>query len=734
MADLRFLLCFCLALGLSGFGCSEQSSPCAQEPGLIAPDVARFLAEGTQCEALPGSMALLDARFATSDVPSDWKTWPTFSRTGDLHVANIATEVGTSLYGTGEIAGPLLRNDKVTEVWTEQPYRAEPPFAGDFLPPFEYDEKTPNLYQAHPWVLAVRADGTAFGVLADTTYRLRIDLRDGIGFSGAEPFPVIVIEGASPQDVLTKLGQLIGTLELPPLWALGYQQSRFSYFPQERVREVADEFRRRNIPCDVIWVDGAYMDRYRSFVFDPVGFGDPLGLNDHLHDIGFRSVFIVDPALPVDDSYFGYQTGLEGEHFILQPDGSPFTATSWPGPSHWPDFTRPETQVWWKSFFPDFLATGIDGIWVDLNEPAIIPFGEFPDELIHRGGGPLPEDRHARYHNVYGFLHARAAREALLEARPDERPFVLSRSNYLGGQRYAAAWTGDNSATWEHLQWSVSMALNMSLSAQPFVGPDIGGFFGTPSPELYGRWIGVGALLPFSRTHTQAIGGAPDQEPWSFGEEVEAISRAAIERRYRMLPYLYTLFREASLSGLPIVRPVFFADPNDPALRSEDHAFLLGGDVLVEPVLTEDGSHDFARPNGLWRAFDLPDEDVELADALPQLFARGGVIVPLGRVVQSTSETLLAPLTLIVSLGTDGRAQGVLYEDEGSGFGYRQGDYLLTRFEALRTGNEVRVSIAEEEGQRARPERELVVVVLSDEGVFRARGAEVDGVTVSLTP
>jgi alpha-glucosidase len=732
----RFPLFSVAVLAVLAFGCSADPSPCAQAPGLIAQDTARFVAEELHdraaCKALPESMALVETQFATSEVSSEWNTRPSFSRSGDLHVATIGIEEGTSLYGTGEIAGPLLRNGKVTEVWTEQPYRAEPPFAGDFLPPFEYDDETPNLYQAHPWVLGVRADGTAFGVLADTTYRLTIDLRDGITLSSAEPFPVIIIEGPSPQYIVMRLGELTGTIDLPPLWALGYQQSRFSYTPQARVSEVADELRRRRIPCDVMWVDGAYMDRFRSFVFHPERFPDPVGLNDHLHETGFRSVFIVDPAFPIDEAYFGYQQGIEGDHFILEPDGGPFTATSWPGASHWPDYTRPETQAWWRSLIRDFLDNGIDGIWVDLNEPAIIPFGEFPTDLVHRGGGPLPEGTHARYHNVYGFLDAKATREALLEARPDERPFVLTRSNYIGGQRYAAAWTGDNAATWDHLRWSVSMALNMGLSGQPFVGPDIGGFFGIPSPELYARWIGLGALLPFSRTHTEGIVTAGDQEPWSFGEEVESLARAAIERRYRLLPYMYTLFREAALTGLPIARPVFFADPTDPALRDEDHAFLLGSDVLVEPIMTEDDSHSFARPKGIWRPFDLPGEDAELTAGLPQLYARGGAIVPAGRVVQNTTEPLLSPLNLVVSLGADGNAVGALYEDGGDGFEYRSGDYLLTTFGARRTGDTVQVSIVEQEGNRPRPGRDVVVTVLADEGVFEASGKEIDGVTIPL--
>ena len=342
----------------------------------------------------------------------------------------------------------------------------------------------------------------------------------------------------------------------------------------------------------------------------------------------------------------------------------------------------------------------------------------------------LTDDTHARYHNVYGMLMAQATHEAMKAARPDRRPFLLSRSNYIGGQRYSAMWTGDNSADWDHLYWSVTMTLNMGLSGQPFAGPDIGGFFKPPSPSLYAHWIGVGALFPFSRTHTVSF--SPDQEPWSFGPRVENISRTAIERRYRLLPYLYTLFHQASIDGLPVWRPVFFADPADPKLRAEDHAFLMGDDVLVEPLLTEADPHDFALPSGIWRELTLVDEDLTETPELPVMKIRGGAIVPLGRVVQSTAEALLEPLTLLVSLDAEGNAEGVLYEDAGEGYGYQEGDYLLTTYAAAQDGDVVEVTVVSEEGDRERPDRTVQVVVVTDTGTFEGSGAEGSGIRIPL--
>ncbi len=709
---------------------TESSSSCPQAEGIIGDGVARFSPDGVACEDIPRSMALLEPRTPSATVPSDWPTIPMLAAEGDTYLASISIAEGTNLYGTGEIAGPLERSGFVTETWGEQPYRENPPTG---LSPQEYDDQTPRLFQSHPWVLAVRSDGSSFGVLADTTHRTEIDLRDGIRFSAKAPFPIIIIEGETPQAVLRRLGELTGRIELPPLWALGYQQARWTYYPDSRVKEIADEFRARSIPCDVIWIDIDYMDEFRIFTFHPERFPDPAGLNGYLHDNGFKSVWILDPGVQQKDGYFVYDEGLEGDHFLRHPDGSLFTAKSWPpGLSVWPDYTNPATRDWWQSYLPEFLANGIDGIWIDFNEPSIVfPIGTpTPESLVHVGGGDLLPDTHARYHNAYGKLMSQATHEGMKRARPDKRPFLLSRSNYVGGQRYAAMWTGDNSATWDHLYWSVTMTLNMGLSGQPFAGPDIGGFFKTPTPELYAHWIGVGAFFPFSRTHTIQL--SPDQEPWSFGPEVEAIARMAIERRYRLLPYLYTLFRESSLDGLPIWRPVFFADPVDPTLRTEDHAFLLGSDVLVVPRLTESALREPNLPSGIWRDFTLVGEDPGVTTELPRLKLRGGAIIPVGRIVQNTTEPLLEPLTLIVSLDADGRAEGVLYEDDGDGYGYEDGDYLFTTYIAERAGDQVVLRVDSRDGDRPRPDRIVEVTVLTDEGVFEGSGSEEEGIAVEL--
>jgi len=690
-----------------GLGLSRVEARSAMVEG----GVARFIAEDVDDDSLPPSFALVSKLKETGPPPPEWDVVPEFRSSAKKYSVSVEVGHGVSLYGTGEVAGPLLRNGRVTETWN-----ADRP---------GYGARHKNLYQSHPWVLAVREDGTAFGVLADTTYRCEIDLRNGIRFTTrGRPFPVYVIDADSPQDVVKKLGDLTGKIELPPLWSLGYHQCRWSYYPDSRVKEIADEFRAREIPCDVIWVDIHYMDGYRVFTFDPEMFPDPKGLNDYLHSLGFKSIYMIDPGVKKDPGYFVYDQGTEGGHWVLDKRGNEFNGSVWPGPCAFPDFTRPETSEWWAGLYRDFMATGVDGVWNDMNDPSIFDTltRTMPESNLHRGGGDLPPGDHALYHNVYGTLMVKATREGVMRANPDKRPFVLTRSDYIGGQRYAASWTGDNLATWRHLRYSVAMILNLGLSGQPFIGPDVGGFSGKGTPEMFARWFGIGAFFPFSRGHVAR--GNIDKEPWAFGPEVEESVKTSIERRYRLLPYLYTLFQESSRSGMPVMRPAFFADPSDPDLREEEEAFLVGGDLLVLAQLSKKAGHKHALPDGIWRPFTLVGEDPEDDVTQPEIRIRGGAIIVLGRVIQNTTEKSLDPLTLVVCLDDSGRAEGRLYEDAGEGWEFKDGQYLLTTYQARTTDRGVVVEIKTSEGAMQRPARKVVVELVTEDGVVRGEGSE----------
>ncbi|MEO1130752.1 MAG: TIM-barrel domain-containing protein [Planctomycetota bacterium] len=501
----------------------------AQAVSLLAPGIYRLDRDADAAAAALPSLSFEDAARRerlgrATDGPS---VKPRFS-TDDSgrQVVEINVAPGTDLYGTGMVAGPLLRTGRRTVAWNTDAYN--------------YTEAFDSLYQSHPWVLAVRADGSAYGVLADTTYRCVIDLRDGIRFVADGPsHPVIIFEGRSPQQVIERLTDMIGRMPLPPKWTLGYHQCRYSYFPDRRAQEVASEFRKRDIPCDVIWHDIHYMHNNLNFTFDPEHFPDPAAHNAALHAMDFKTVWMINTGQGIRDENPVAKEMRERSLSVETASGEPFIGRVWPGDCLFPDFTRAEVRAWWGGLFRDFLAVGVDGVWNDMNEPAVFE-GEgwtMPLDNIHRADENLGGTAtHARYHNVYGMLMARSTREGILRARPDRRPFVLTRANFIGGHRYAAMWTGDNAATWEHVDWSITMALNLGLSGQPFAGPDIGGFKGSISGEMFARWMGIGAMLPFARGHTEV--DSIDKEPWAFGPEVERTARLALERRYQHMPYL----------------------------------------------------------------------------------------------------------------------------------------------------------------------------------------------------
>ena len=667
--------------------------------GLIGEDIALFVPAGLDPDDLPYSPCLVAAPKIHARLPGSWRETPAFSSDGKRFRATVAIAPDDDLYGGGEVTGPLRRNGTKITLWNTDNFTYE-------------TDGGHRLYQSHPWVLGVRRDGSAYGVLFDSTWKAELACENAIMFTSEGPaLPVLVIERSSPQAVVSALAELTGRMPLPPRWALGYQQCRWSYYPAAKVREIADGFRARKIPCDVIWMDIDYMDGFRVFTFDPKGFPDPAGLNAYLHERGFKSVWMIDPGVKVDSGYKVYADGSAQDVWVKTATGNDFVGDVWPGACVFPDFTRTQTRAWWGGLYRDFVATGVDGVWNDMNEPAVfnVPTKAMPEDNLHRGGGEIPAGPHLRFRNIYGMLMARATREGIQAARPDNRPFVLTRANFLGGQRYAATWTGDNASSEAQMSLAVPMTLTLGLSGQPFAGPDLGGFAENATPELWARWIGSGVFFPFCRGH--AVKGSNDKEPWAFGERVEQSARMALERRYRLLPYLYTVFREASVSGLPVMRPVFMDDPADLSLRREQSAFMIGADLVIVPAWAEKPN----LPKGVWREVSLvPDDRSDPVQA--KVLVRGGAIVPLGRVVQNTTENSLDPLTLLVCFGRDGQASGQLYEDDGDGFGYRRGDYLLTTYRAEKQGAAVGVTVAATEGRRPRSKRQVVVEWIDDRG------------------
>jgi alpha-glucosidase len=630
------------------------------------------------------------------------------------------------LYGLGEKNGPMnkrgwkLGGDSFT-MWNSDT--------------FGYDASTDPLYVSVPFALILR-NGVAHGLFLDNTFRSNFDVghqTEGVLSFGAEggALDYYFIFGPEPKKVVQRYTQLTGRMPLPPLWALGYHQCRYSYYPDTRVRFIAENFRERRIPADVIWLDIHYQDRYRPFTWDPKRFADPAGLVGGLRKQGFRTVTIIDAHPPKVPGYKPYDTGLAGDHFVKNPNGSVYEAPVWPSKAEdgdapdwskapgvfsvFPDFSKPAARAWWGGLYADLLDVGVAGIWNDMNEPAVFDSasGTMPLDVRHDNEGS-PTD-HREIHNVYGMQMTRSTFEGLTRLRPNERPFILSRASYAGGQRYAALWPGDNVSDWTALRGSIPMLLGMGLSGFPFVGADIGGFAEAPTAELYTRWLQAGVFYPFMRTHSAF--GTPDQEPWSYGIAYEEVNRRAIELRYRLLPHLYNVMREAAETGLPAMRPLMLEYPEDGTTYGMDDQFLFGSDLLVAPVLraglTQRGVY---LPRGDWYDYwsgerhqggKWVNAPVTLA-SLP-LFVRAGAFVFQQPVVQHTGEMPGQPLE--VSLFPGGASERWLYEDAGNGLEYRRGAYARRRFAMREEAAALVVEVGAPEGSYRPQPRALHLIV-----------------------
>lgn len=625
-------------------------------------------------------------------------------------------------YGFGEKAGPLERRNTAMTMWNAD------------IP--AYGSATDPLYQSIPFFLAMTGS-TAHGVFFDNTWWSSFDMgkeaRDlyAFGAEGGE-LNYYVIAGPSPRAVIERFTELTGRMPLPPRWSLGYQQCRWSYSPDSRVREIARGFRSRTIPCDVLYLDIDYMEGYRVFTWSAKNFPDPKQLISDLGAEGFRVAVILDPGIKADSSYTAYTTGLAGKHFLRRPDGSVFYGDVWPGRCAFPDFSAAGARRWWGDQMEGIIRAGVRGYWNDMNEPSVfnVPTKTVDLDVIHDDGGLFTP--HAKNHNVYGLQMTRASYEGALRHNPAERPFVLTRASYAGGQRYSAAWTGDNVASWEHLGLALTMCLNLGVSGQPFSGSDIGGFIGSPSGELFTRWLQLGAFTPLMRGHS--VINERNKEPWEYGDSCTAINRATINLRYTLLPYLYTVMAEAAATGLPAMRPLFLEFPADMRFTHEASSFMLGPDLLVAPVLgpriherevrfPEGGWYD--RDDGTFREGGTTAVVSAPLDRIP-VFARAGAIIPSQQVMQHTGEQPIDPLTLTVyPLTANGTSASAYYEDDGLSFDHQKGVYLRRTHRQQRIGPLLVVDITAAEGTYIPPTRTLLVRVVH---AGRAPGAVyVDG-------
>jgi alpha-glucosidase len=542
-------------------------------------------------------------------------------------------------------------------------------------------------HQSHP-------AGTMSASFVDNGYRATYDFsadeRYVIRFEGGQ-YTEYIFAGPGMPEILEAYTWLTGRSALPPLWSLGYHQSRWHAYTQDGVEEVARRHRDADVPCDVLWLDIEYMDGYRVFTWDPERFPDPGAMLARLSEDGFRVITIIDPGVKHEPGYRVFDQALERDVLCRTEGGDVYIGRVWPGNTAFPDFATEEARAWWGELNAEHVRSGLAGIWNDMNEPAT---GAIPPDRMRFDRG---RHSHERFHNQYGLLMAMGTVAGLREAMPELRTFVLSRAGFAGIQRYAANWMGDNMSRWDHLWLSMPMAMGFGISGQAFVGADVGGFFGHSNAELFVRWMQYGALTPFCRNHSHL--GNAEQYAWAWGEAILSLVRDAIRLRYRLLPYIYSAFVRASETGAPVQRPLIFDHQYDAALRAIDDQYLLGRDLLVAPV-TESGetARQVYLPEGDWYDWHtdalLPGTRYTVAatpmDRIP-VYARAGAVIPMWPEAPASTaghHPRVVELHLFVP-ASDGSRESMLQEDDGLTTRALDGARYRSSFTVTRSGSAV---------------------------------------------
>ena len=574
---------------------------------------------------------------------------------------------GERFIGLGEKTGSLDRTGNGYTNWNSDAYG--------------YSINQDPLYTTFPFYIGIH-DHLNYGIFLDNTYQSDFNFGasnnrfSSFGARGGE-LNYYFIYHSKIADIITAYTSLTGRMKLPPIWSLGYQQNRYSYYPETEVYRIAQTLREKKIPADGITLDIHYMDHYKVFTWDEARFPEPAVMAGKLKALGFKLTVIVDPGVKVEPGYGPYDRGAKQNIFAKYPDSSNYTGEVWPGWCNFPDFTNPLARAYWGNELKKFGAEGISGIWNDMNE--IATWGQkMPDNILFNYDGKQASHLQAR--NIYGLEMARASYEGAKTAF-HKRPFILSRAGYAGLQRYAALWTGDNRAEESHMLQGVRLLTSLGLTGVPFTGMDIGGFTGGASPALFAKWMQIGAFIPYFRNHTAV--NTKSAEPWTFGEEVLEISRNYVNLRYKLLPYLYSSFYEATQDGLPLMRSLAIDYTHDATIyeRNFENQYLFGPAFMVAPF---DGEATFGRvyfPKGKW--YDLYNGAVEQGQTqkiiglkvsqLP-VYVKESSIIPMQSLIQTTAEKPTDTLVIHIYEGAVANVY-TYYEDDGESYAYENGAY-----------------------------------------------------------
>lgn len=583
---------------------------------------------------------------------------------------------GEHFYGLGDKTGHFNLRDKRYEMWGSDIYG--------------FDNYSDPLYKCIPFYIG-RHHNRCYGLFYDNTFRSYFDFaserKNTVEYQadGGEMNYYFIV-GSTMLKIVERYTRLTGTAPLPPLWALGYHQCKWSYYPESQVREICNKLRSLNIPCDAIYLDIDYMDGFRCFTWDKNKFPDPKKMVKDLENDGFKTIVIIDPGIKVDMEYSVFREALEKDYFCKRADGDYFVGKVWPGECYFPDFTNPIVRSWWADLFEHLIDDiGVHGVWNDMNEPAVFEVENktFPNDVRHSYDGHYCSHRKA--HNIYGMQMTRATYHGVKKFAHPRRPFIITRSCYSGIQRYSSVWTGDNKASWEHLRIAHLQVLRLNISGVSFAGSDIGGFIDHPTAELYIRWIQLATFHPFMRTHSSGDHG--NQEPWSFGENALKIVREFIQLRYSLLDYLYTAFDQYTSHGTPILRPISFVDLHDDETHYREDEFLFGDHILVCPILDNHLGRYLYLPKGEWYDFWTGEvhtgQNGELhkncgLEKIP-LYIRAGAVIPIRPMMNYVGEEKINQLTLRIFY-SESAVESQLFVDRGDGYDYKRGYYLRSTF------------------------------------------------------
>ena len=573
-----------------------------------------------------------------------------------------------------------------------------------------HSENKKSLYGVHNFLIV--AGKEPFGLFVDYAGIMTFD----IGYTHLDQLEITVpdknldfyyITGESVPDIVKQFRKLIGRSYIPPKWAFGFGQSRWSYETADEVLLVAEQYRKHEIPLDMIYLDIDYMERYKDFTIDEDAFPDFAGFVEKLRGMGIRLVPIIDAGVKIEEGYKTYEEGVANDYFCKDAKGNDFVAGVWPGRVHFPDMLKPETRKWFGRSYQFLLDQGIEGFWNDMNEPAIFyseehlqevfdeiegykgknldirTFQEFQslvgdinnnigdyDRFFHEiDGERVP---HKKVHNIYGFHMTRAAGEAFEELEPDKRVLLFSRSSYIGMHRYGGIWMGDNMSWWSHILLNLKMLPSLNMCGFLYTGADIGGFSSDTTEDLVIRWTQLGIFTPLMRNHSAKE--TRYQESYAFDHP--EIFRDIIGLRYALIPYLYSEYMKAALNGEMMFQPLSFLYPDDPmALQVEDQLFV-GESIMIAPVYTQNaGGRYIYLPERMklikFRSADNYTEQVleaghhYIALALEEtaVLIRLNHILPLAKPVQCVDELDEENLTLLSF--AEESCRYTLYHDDG---------------------------------------------------------------------